>query len=362
MHLKNLREFQVTRREPFPSPQSVSVLIPARNEEANLPSTLGCILDSKNVNLEVIVLDDNSSDRTAAIVSALAEKHRNLRIVTSQPLPEEWNGKQHACWQLAHEARFENMLFLDADVRLQSDALARLCAQFELNEAKLISGFPNQEMGSISEQMLIPMMYYLLLGYLPIPLMRTDISPEYGAGCGQLFFTDRTSYFACGGHRSIQQTRHDGLQLPRSYRRSGMLTDVIDASDIASVRMYRGVRETMNGLLKNADEGIANRKLLGIFSLLLLGAAPLPIAGFAHAIYHGWFGLDRMYVAGALLFALSTLLSFVPRLLIATRFRHSLLGVLLHPISILWFLSLQWIAFLRSQMGLSRPSWRGRKA
>src|SRR5271155_2927928 len=112
----------------------VSVLIPARNEEKSIGTTLKTVLASRGVDFEVIVLDDGSTDRTAEIVRALAEKNPRLRLETAPPLPEGWTGKQHACWVLASLARHDVFLFLDADVRVASEAIYRMVS--ELNYIK----------------------------------------------------------------------------------------------------------------------------------------------------------------------------------------------------------------------------------
>ncbi len=332
----------------------VSVLIPARDEEQGIADAVQSILENGHVELEVIVMDDHSTDRTAAIVAELAREERRLRLVSAPDLPVGWNGKQHACWQLAQLACYERLLFIDADVRLTSDGVGRMLAEHEQSGSALLSGFPRQVTPSWSERLLIPMMHVVLLGYLPLDRMRAGTQPELGAGCGQLFLTARTDYMAVGGHAAIRLSRHDGLQLPRAYRRAGLATDLFDASDIAAVRMYSGWRSVLRGLLKNATEGIANVKLIGIFSLLLLGAAVLPVLSLAHALFYGW------PTVASVVLAVASLLSFVPRLLIALRLRQSWLGVLLHPVAVAIFVAVQWIAFVRANCGWGEVAWKGR--
>ncbi len=107
----------------------------------------------------------------------------------------------------------------------------------ERSQAPLISGFPWQETKTFLERLLIPMMHVLLLGYLPIRRMRQTSEPGFAAGCGQLFMADKNEYFLLDGHRSIHASRHDGIQLPRRYRRRAYMTDIFDASDIAVCRI-----------------------------------------------------------------------------------------------------------------------------
>lgn len=340
--------------------EAISVLIPARNEEAGIAASVNAVLANSHPHFEIIVLDDNSTDRTGAIVSEIARGDARVKLATSQELPAGWNGKQFACWQLAQLANFDRLLFLDADVRLSPDALVRINAEFEQAQVALLSGFPRQITASLSERMLIPMMHFVLLGYLPLDQMRGSTKPEFGAGCGQMFLADRAAYFACGGHETIRASRHDGLQLPRSFRRSGYATDLFDASDIAQVRMYDGLRAVLRGLLKNASEGIASRKLIGLFSVLLLGAAVLPIFSFAHAIYYNWPAADFGRMVATILLAIATVLSFAPPIMLARRLQQSPVTVVLHPVSVACFVALQWYAFYRELTGADPVPWKGR--
>lgn len=333
----------------------VSVLIPARDEASGIADAIESVLASQGVELEVVVMDDHSSDQTVSIVTEIAERDRRVRLVHAPELPDGWNGKQHACQRLSEAATYDLLLFMDADVRLRSDGLGRMVARLQATpDVELLSGFPYQQTVTISEKMLIPMMYFVLLGYLPLDQMRSSAKPEFGAGCGQLFLAKRPAYVASGGHASIKASRHDGLKLPRSFRESGYLTDLVDASQIASVRMYTSWAEVRAGVLKNANEGIARSPLIYFFTILLLGGSVLPLLFFAHALFWQW------PLAATVLLGLASLLSFLPRALIAFRLKQSLVGAVLHPLAVTWFVAMQWIAFLRDRVGAKAIAWRGR--
>jgi hypothetical protein len=334
-------------------PLGISVLIPARNEEASIGPAIESILNAAHTRWELLILDDHSTDATAAIIQSYAQRDPRVRWIPSADLPIGWNGKQHACWQLAQRAQFDRLLFLDADVRVSQDALDRCLAEQSLRNAPLISGFPQQETRTWSERILIPLMHYVLLGYLPIDRMRASTDAGFAAGCGQLFLAEKNAYFACGGHEAIRGSRHDGIQLPRAFRKSGLKTDLFDATDIAKCRMYTNVRQVCNGLLKNATEGIANPKLILPFTILLLGGSVLP-----------WIGLLACLVQGAslastIVFGVTCGLSLIPRMVACVRFQQSIVGASLHPIGIAWFVALQWIALIRKQLGMT-TTWRGR--
>src|ERR1700761_8675945 len=134
--------------------QGVSVLIPARNEERVIARSLESLLASRGIEFEVIVLDDGSTDRTAAIVRGITARDARVSLHSSPPLPGGWNGKQHACWALAQAARSNVLCFLDADVRLAPDALAAMSGFLSRTGSDLVSGFPRQETETTLEWLL----------------------------------------------------------------------------------------------------------------------------------------------------------------------------------------------------------------
>jgi hypothetical protein len=348
----NLRLY---RRPPAPAANgprpSVSVLIPARNEERSIRAAVEAALASRGVDVEVVVLDDRSGDATAAIVRDIAGRDPRVRLRPGAEPPEGWCGKQYACWNLAGEASHDLLLFLDADVSLRPDGAARLVAFLHESGADLVSGIPRQETGTLLEWVLIPLIHFVLLGFLPMHRMRASRHPAYGAGCGQLFLARRPGYEKAGGHAAIPATLHDGIQLPRAFRSAGLKTDLCDATDVATCRMYRGAAEVWRGLAKNATEGLGSPRLILPSTLLLLGGQVLPLVLLVLA---PWLSAAAFGLAAA-----AALCVYGPRLAGAVRFRQSVLGALLHPVGVLTLVTIQWHALLRSLLG--RPSgWKGR--
>jgi cellulose synthase/poly-beta-1,6-N-acetylglucosamine synthase-like glycosyltransferase len=319
----------------------VSVLIPARNEELSIGAAVDAVQRSRGVEFEVVVLDDGSTDRTAAIV-----RDAGVRLESAPPLPAGWCGKQHACHVLASHARHDLLVFVDADVRLAEDALVRMAAFVEDRGVDLASGFPRQETVTFLERLLLPMMHWVLLGFLPIDAMRRRRDASFGAGCGQLFVARRDAYAKAGGHAAIRASLHDGVKLPRAFRLAGLKTDLFDATDLATCRMYRSAGEVWRGLAKNATEGMASPGGILPWTILLGGGHVLPFVLLA-------LGIEPAVAATACGFSLA------PRLAAAARFRQSFLGAVLHPIGVAVLLSIQWTAFLGRLAG-RRPSWKGR--
>lgn len=355
--LANLRLFQPPPRPPADAPPpQVSVLVPARNEEQAIGRLLADVLASRDVELELVILDDASEDATASLVAAAAQRDPRVRLVTGRPLPAGWCGKQHACWQLAQAARHDTWVFLDVDVAPRPDCLARAVAFLDASGAALVSGFPRQLTGSLLEWLLLPLIHFVLVGYLPIARSRQVNAPSLAAGCGQLFVTRRGDYERAGGHAAISASLHDGVKLPRAYRRAGLVTDIFDATAIATCRMYATSRAVWRGLSKNATEGIGSPATILPFTLLLAGGQVLPIVLAAQGLATGFAGWPAGGPAVALIAAA---LAYLPRILDAIRFRQSLTSAVFHPVGIAVFLAIQWIALARKALGL-KTSWRGR--
>jgi len=334
--------------------RGVSVLIPARDEQDGIAASLDAALCNQGVDLEVLVLDDHSTDRTAQIVQQIAEADPRVRYVAGVDLPQGWNGKQFGCKQLAEAADYSILVFIDADVRLKPDALKRLVACHDATGVGLLSVFPHQETITILEKWIIPLMHFVLLGYCPLHRMRTDPSPALAAGCGQLFMTDQEAYTIAGTHAAIRGSRHDGVKLPRAYRKAGLRTDVYDGGELADCRMYHSASEVIRGVLKNATEGLAGPKLILPFTILLIGGSVLPVCILA------WSGVTGEMFAG-IVAVIALLVGHVPRLLAAIKLRQSWLGVFCHAPATLLFVVLQWVAFL-SHLAGHQVAWRGRSS
>lgn len=337
------------RRDDLPG---VSVLVPARNEADTIEACLLAALANHHDPLQIVVMDDHSDDATADIVARLAARDPRVELRRAPALPDGWNGKQHACAELARAARFPILLFLDADVELAPDAIARLAETFAERDLDLLSGVPRQLTGSLAERLAIPLIQFVLLGFLPLGLARRTRHPAFAAGCGQLMAVRHRAYAASGGHAAIRRSRHDGLMLPRAVRRSGGRTDVFDATDVAACRMYRGAAQVWTGLTKNATEGLGQTRRIVPWSALLLGGQVVPpiLLGAALA------GLVPTALPAAMV-GTATIFGF--RLLLARRFGDSWSGVIGHPVGVLALVGAQWYALWAKLRGRSIV-WKGR--
>ncbi len=348
LFLRNLWLYTPLKSRPreaaFPVP--CSVLIPARNEEGNIAAALHSVLKSEGIDFEVVVLDDGSTDGTAELVQAIVRTDPRVRLESAQPLPAGWCGKNFACHQLAGLARHPLLVFMDADVRIsRPDSLARLAGFVESSGAALVSGVPREETRGLMEKLIIPLIHFILLSFLPFAWMRGTTDPRFAAACGQILAARRDRYEQTGGYSSIPDRIHDAVAITRLFRSRGLATDLFDATDTFHCRMYQSGAEVWNGFKKNAHEGLGSPGLIIPSSLLLLGGQVLPI------------GL--LIGVPSPLAVVATIAAFLPRLIAVRRFRQSIPGALLHPLGICILVAIQWVAFVQSLH--RRPvTWKGR--
>lgn len=357
--LSNLRMYTRTVRGDRPAARTavpmVSVCIPARNEEANIEACVRSVLANVDVAVEVLVYDDQSTDATPAILARLVAEDARVRVVPTQPLPQGWNGKQWGCERMGQAARGQWVLFTDADVRFERDCVARTLARAESLGADLLSTVPRQVTGSWAEHAVIPLISFVLLSYLPMARMRATTSPAASGACGQFILARRDAWLASGGHAAFRASMHDGIKMPRAFRRAGFRTDLFDGTDLVQCRMYRGFGQVWRGFAKNAYEGLGSPVLLLFVTLLHGCAVLLPWLTLALGLVDVAMSPWVPWVA-----ALTIVAGFAQRIVLARRFAHAWASVALHPVGILMLTVIQWHSLWLHLTG--RRAWKGRTA
>jgi GT2 family glycosyltransferase len=284
----------------------VSVLIPARNEADRIGVCLEGLALQPGALLEVIVVDDQSTDGTAQLVQRYAGRVPGLRLIRGLPLPAGWAGKCWSCWQAAAEARGEWLLFLDADVIPEPGLVAALVASAERRGADLLSALPRIEMRTAAERLVLPAFFSLVTAIYPFHLVGRRDSPLAFA-IGQCLLIRRPCYDALGGHAAVQGSLLEDMQLAGLAKRAGYGLAAVFAPQFIRVRMYSGWASLVEGLTKNAGAGLRNggpRAAVIALRQAVLAWAPLDalLAGFAL----GQPGA-ALVVAGSLMLAFSML-------------------------------------------------------
>ena len=246
----------------------LSVLIPARNEANSIADTVRLLLAQTYPNFEVLILDDGSTDGTPDIARAVAQGDPRLRILAGQPLLAGWLGKNWACHQLAQAARGDWLIFTDADVRWQPEALAGLVALADQAGADLLTVWPTQITVSRAERWVVPLIALAIMGYLPAWAVHHLHYASLAAANGQCLAFRRAAYNAVGGHVAVRASVIEDITFARLIKAKGLNLRMADGAGLIACRMYRTWREVRDGFAKNILAGYGGR-----VSLLLLATA-----------------------------------------------------------------------------------------
>lgn len=244
-------------RRPHPAgsvPDKVSVLVPARNEAHRLTDCLESLRAQRGVpGLEILVLDDESTDRTADLARLIAVDDPRVRVLTGAPLPAGWLGKPHACWQLAQAADPESdvLIFVDADVSLAPDAVMSTVDMMRSTPLDFASPYPRLVALSPAERLVQPLLPWSWLTFLPLRLAERSARPSLTAVGGQFLAITRAAYEKCGGHSAVRTEVLEDLALARAAKRAGARGGVVDGSALASCRMYQGWSQLRDGYGKS---------------------------------------------------------------------------------------------------------------
>jgi chlorobactene glucosyltransferase len=334
-----------------PPPWSMSILIPARDEEGNIGVCLDSALAQGVVVGEVLVYDDYSDDATARIVSEYAKRDARVRLVMRTPLPAGWCGKTFACARLANEARGRWLLFLDADARLERDAAARMVCEAESRGVTLLSCWPSIEMRGFWEQALMPLLNFVVFTLYPAPLAsRRPLDPSLGLAHGACLVARRDVYKLAGGHTAVRDQLFEDVRLAQLWRERGQKSLCLDGRQIVRVRMYRSLTEIWQGFQKNFFPAFRHATSFWAFMALHVFVFLLP------------FGLAPLAFTrlGAWGFAAVAACVIASRAALAARFGHPWWSVLLHPLAEGFLVALGLASWLRCKTGRG-VVWKGRR-
>jgi len=269
-----------------PDSIEVSVIIPARNEEANLERCLQSLVAQTAPTLELIVVDDHSTDRTRSI----AQSFPTVRVLEADPLPDGWSGKSNACWTGAKLAKGKWLLFTDADTRHAINSIEQGSREGESNHAALLSYSPKQEVHGFWERALMPVIFAeLAKTYRPEQV--SDPTSPAAAANGQYLLIRHDVYDAVGGHAALARAILEDVELARLVKRAGY-TLQFRMSDAVSTRMYRTFGQMWEGWTKNLallfphPVWLACKRAIEFGLILLCGVATV-----VSLVDYDWIGL-----------------------------------------------------------------------
>lgn len=322
----------------------VSVIIPARDEERTIERTVRSMLAQSYPALEVIVVNDRSTDATGAILGSIGDPR--LVVVQGEEPPPGWLGKPHALHLGARRARGELLLFVDADVIYAPDAVAAAVMRLQESGASMISLLPNFEMHGFWEHVAMPNLALFVFTLIPLRLANRTRVALFAIGGGPGNLLRRADYEAIGGHDALKDAVIDDVGLARLVRRSGRRTEIALAHELVSIRMYHGLREIVDGFTKNSFAAFHRSYALAL-SFLLLGVVVHGVP-YALALTGDWIAIATIAAI-----ALTRVVLFAA---LGYRLDNALFGHL--PMMAIWLYILarsMWITGVRRQV-----RWRGR--
>jgi chlorobactene glucosyltransferase len=310
--LSNARTLRLAGRHTAPARfPKVSVLVPARNEQANIERCIRSLLSQNYPDFEVLVLDDESTDRTRMILESLAGGDARLRVLDGRPPEAGWLGKNWACAQLETQAAGDLLFFTDADTFHRPEALRALVTAMEGEHADLMSGFPRQEVLTWGEKLIVPFFSWVMFCFMPLGLGYRVKLPALSCAVGQMLLIRRTVYHEIGGHQAVRSAIAEDLALARRLKALGYRWRMMQAAHLISCRMYRSGREAYAGLSKNLFAAFDFRLVPYLFAWLWLMVVFLkPVCDLG--VYAMGLSLDVPLAAVLLCILLALVLWLVP--------------------------------------------------
>ena len=343
----------------------LSILVPARNEEQCIGACVRSLVQQDYARLEVLVLDDGSTDATARIVQAMIEalpieQKGRLRLLQGESLPDGWVGKNFACAQLAQHAQGEYLLFTDADTQHAPQMASTVIAAMRHFRVELLTAQPEFELKSMGERLIIPLLNFTIMTLLPVALISLRPEPSLATGNGQLLCFRRVAYEKIGGHAAVKGRILEDVLLARATKAAGLRMIFVDAQELVRCRMYRSFTEVWQGFSKNLFAFYNYSPVFALLALLLNLA--LFVSPCFLLLLSPFLALSTTVLLCA---AMAYLLSIIMRVLLTLRFTRSqrasmLLLCVLHPISIM----LECLILLNSMRWRYRKTgtvWKGRQ-
>lgn len=278
-------------RPPGPPPEDgpkVSICIPARNEADNIEACVEAARALRWPRLDIVVIDDRSTDDTAARARAAAEGDPRVQVVMGTAPPQGWSGKAWACARASGEARGDVLVFVDADVTLHEDAVRAVVAAMDARALDLFSAFGTWRLESFWENVVIPPVGWLIRGSIDLDAVNAPGREEAFAN-GQLIAVRRAAYEEADGHPAVRATILDDVALATAVQRRGFSIGLVDAPWLFEVRLYRSLREIVAGYSKNLFEGMDRRLSTGVGAVFFIFVGTLfPYLAIALGLFARW--------------------------------------------------------------------------
>lgn len=332
----------------------VSILIPARNEEENIKRCLLSLAKQDYRNIEILVLDDSSTDNTAGIVRGLSKKDRRIRLYHGKKLKKGWMGKPYACHQLAGYARGDYLIFTDADTLHFPGSVSSSVASLLRNKLGALSIFSKEIMVTIHERMMVPFGVYMILCFMPLYLVKRAKSALFCTAIGQFMLFKRDVYEKIGGHESVKSEVLEDIKISKRVKRSGYRFMIFDGRNNLYCRSYRNFREVIRGYSKVLFAAFDYKlHIISIIIVLVSAVLLFPFLWLIPAILFKW----PMIMIELMVLQIAIIL--ITRIVLSIRFKSRAVDILLHPFTIVYLVLIAVNSIFNTIAGVG-VNWKGR--
>lgn len=264
-----LSDIRLSKTKELPSDELISILIPAKNEEKNILNLLRSILEQDYTHFEVVILDDQSDDKTYSLINDFIDRDFRFRLIRGKELPKDWMGKNFACYQLSQEAMGEYFLFLDADVIVKPGLISKAVNRMKKENLSMLSIFADQDMFSWGERLTVPLMNYFLLSFLPLSLIKRSKEISLAAANGQFMLFPAQSYKDNHWHFQVRNKVAEDYEICKQIKTKNLKAETLISDGYLTCRMYTSFEEGVEGFTKNTF-ALFNYNLWGIIIFLAM--------------------------------------------------------------------------------------------
>ena len=352
-NLRNLKRLKILPDEQHT--ELVSILIPARNEYHNLKRCLDSLINLDYSNIEILVLNDRSTDQTPELVEDYQKIDKRIQLLQGNDLPDGWIGKHWACHQLSESAKGTIILFMDADTVLANTIVSKAILAMNQQNSDLLSLVPGRKANCLIEKLTFPFIDWMTLCWLPVKLASSSKSAYLSANFGQFMMFRKEAYISIGGHSYLRENLLDDFELGREIKRNGLKWSLYDGSKEVTTRMYSGSREAFTGLSRSIFPVFDYRISAFILAVAILSS--LAILPQLYIINYSLYGTSDQFLIFLSYF--SMIMLSLSWLVTCIKFNHNLLTVLIYPIIIFVTISIGIHSVFTNMTGTT--SWKERR-
>ena len=338
----------------------VSIIVPFRNEEGNLPNLLDSLKQQDYKNLEIILVDDQSTDNSTKITEDFAKKVRNCKVVTVKDRPEEWVGKTWACEEGFRRAGGEWLLFTDADVQFKKDVVRKSLSYVISNKLEILTLTPRILCRSFWAKLIQPVFHYFLM-VLYSPLRVNNPNDKFGYVFGSFFLIKKSVYVSLGRHETVKSSLIEDRAFGALAKQKGAKMMMVYGNENFSSVWATRLADVIHGMERIVSFSVSVNPLRGVaFAIVIFVVMVLPFLVVLSALFLYLTGMQFSPILSTLSIITSVLVLFASSIEVLGPLKLSPAYILTAPLGGLLFIIAVITASYKNALR-KRITWKGRK-